>query len=83
MGMFNTVRFNYDREFLLKNRDFEKTIGRIDVRGFNWLNFNISDEEKLALFVKGAQAAADFLKKFDWEAYKKGREQMYQTLHAS
>ena len=83
MGMFNTVRFNYDREFLLKNRDFEKTIGRIDVRGFNWLNFNISDEEKCQLFVKGAQTAADFLKKFDWEAYKKGREQMYHDLHAA
>lgn len=83
MGMFNTVRFNYDREFLLKNRDFEKTIGRINVRGFNWLNFNISDEEKRKLFVIGAQTAADFLKNFDWKSYKEGREKMYDDLRKS
>ncbi|MFN4146638.1 MAG: patatin-like phospholipase family protein [Runella sp.] len=81
MGLFNTVRFNYDREFLLKNRDFEKTIGRIDVRGYNWLDFNISDEKKRELFVKGAESAALFLKNFDWEAYKEGRRQLYEELN--
>lgn len=60
-AMFNTIRFNYDKEFLIKNADFNKTIGRIDVSGVNWLNFNISDPEKLLLFERGAQAAADFL----------------------
>ena len=59
-AMFSTLRFHYDKEFLIKHADFKKTIGEIDVRGFNWLNFNLSDEEKIALFRQGANAAADF-----------------------
>ncbi len=60
-AMFNTVRFNYDKEFLIKNADFNRTIGRIDVAGINWLNFNISEDEKVDLFRRGAEAAARFL----------------------
>jgi NTE family protein len=60
-AMFNTVRFNYDKEFLVKHADFNKTIGRVDARGFNWLNFNLSDEEKKALFLRGVEGAAKFL----------------------
>ncbi len=59
-AMFSTLRYHYDKEFLIKHADFKKTIGEIDVRGINWLNFNLSDEEKLELFRRGANAAADF-----------------------
>ncbi|MCC6411540.1 MAG: patatin-like phospholipase family protein [Saprospiraceae bacterium] len=60
-AMFSTLRSHYDKEFLIKNAAWKRTIGRIDVRGINWLNFNITDEEKLELFRRGAEAAADFL----------------------
>lgn len=60
-SIFNTVRFHYDKDFLIKHNDFEKTIGRIDVRDFNWLNFNIEPDEKLRLFKKGVEAATEFL----------------------
>ncbi len=60
-SIFNTVRFHYDKDFLIRHNDFEKTIGRIDVQKFNWLNFNISGEEKLGLFKKGVEAATEFL----------------------
>jgi len=60
-SIFNTVRFHYDKDFLIKHNDFEKTIGRIDVRKFNWLNFNIEGKEKLRLFKKGVEAATEFL----------------------
>lgn len=59
-AMFSTLRFHYDKEFLIKHADFKKTIGEIDVRGVNWLNFNLTDAEKIDLFRRGAQAAADF-----------------------
>lgn len=59
-AMVSTLRSHYDKEFLLKNADFNRTIGRIDVGGINWLNFNISDKEKLELFRRGAEAAARF-----------------------
>lgn len=60
-AMFNTVRYNYDREFLRKHNDFAKTVGKVDVRGFNWLNFNLTDDEKLRLFLQGVEGAARFL----------------------
>ncbi len=74
-AIFNTVRYYYDRDFLIKNSIFKKCIGRIDVRKFNWLNFNLSEKEKIQLFIKGAEAAAIFLKGFDWAGYKNYRQQ--------
>lgn len=74
-AIFNTVRYYYDRDFLIKNSIFEKCIGRIDVRKFNWLNFNLTEKEKIQLFINGAEAAAKFLMEFDWEAFKNYRKE--------
>ncbi|UYQ95060.1 patatin-like phospholipase family protein [Chitinophaga horti] len=79
--MFNTIRYYYDKDFLLKNSLFKKGIGRIDVHEFNWLDFSISDEKKVALFVKGAQAAGQFLQSFDWEGYKADRREAFDKLN--
>jgi NTE family protein len=43
------------------------------VQEHNWLNFFMDEKEKIELFRKGAQAAADFLLDFDWEVYKTER----------
>lgn len=72
-AIFNTMRYLHDYDFLLKNRDYRNLIGIIDTDKHNWLNFDITEEEKLDLFKRGVRAAADFLDKFDWEAYKKLR----------
>ena len=79
-AIFNTVRYYYDRDFLIKNSIFEKCIGRIDVRKFNWLNFNLTEKEKIQLFINGAEAAAKFLKEFDWEAFKNYRKEKKSEL---
>ena len=68
--MLNTVKGYYDKDFLLKNRIFRKGIGVIPLAGFNWLNFFLTDDDKIKMFVLGAQAATEFLKKFNWEEYK-------------
>ena len=84
--LFNTVRYFYDKDFLLKNKLYSKGIGVIDVHEFNWLNFGLTNEEKKKLFLKGVLAAKEFLigeKAFDWNAYKKEREDLYVTLHQS
>ncbi len=73
-AMIGTLRSHYDREFLLKNADFNRTVGGIDVRGVNWLNFNISDKEKLDLFRRGAEAAARFFLGPDQAASDDGLE---------
>lgn len=69
--IFNTIRFYYDKDFLLKNKMYEKGIGRVSLVEYNWLNFFLTDKDKVDMFVKGAQAATNFLiKDFDWADYK-------------
>jgi NTE family protein len=67
---FNSARHVLDYEFLLQNRDFEHLIAHVDVGPHNWLNFDLSDEDKVNLFERGARTAAAFLRTFDWAGYK-------------
>lgn len=57
--------------FLNENPDCKSLTTKIEVPGkSDWLNFNISDSEKLFLFEKGVQAGLDFLADFNWQQYK-------------
>ena len=78
--MFNTIRFYYDKDFQIKNRVFKKGIGTIRLAKYNWLNFFLSDKDKIDMFVLGAKAACEFLKNFDWEKFKTDREFMQQQI---
>ncbi len=78
--MFNTIRFYYDKDFLIKNQFFKKGIGTIPLADFNWLNFFITDKDKIEMFIRGAKTATDFLLQFDWDAYKNDRSDMQQKL---
>jgi len=62
-----------DFNFILRNPDYRQLITWIDVGNHNWIDFTLSDEDKLDLFVRGAKAAAYFLKTFDWQQYKDTR----------
>jgi NTE family protein len=73
-SVFNTARFSSDDNFLRTNPDFRHLIGYIDTGNHNWLNFGLTDEAKVDLFIRGAQSAAQFLNTFDWVKYKKIRE---------
>jgi len=78
--MFNTIRDYYDKDFLLKNKFFEKGIGKIPLADYNWLNFFLSDKDKINMFVLGAKAATEFLINFNWDAYKNARVMMKTKL---
>jgi len=73
-SVFNTARFSSDDNFLRTNPDFRHLIGYIDSGNHNWLNFGLTDEAKVDLFIRGAQSASKFLNTFDWAKYKKIRE---------
>lgn len=75
-GLFNTIRYYYDKDFIIKNNVFAKGIGKIPLTEFNWLNFFINEEEKIKMFIRGAQAARDFLFTFDWHKYQQERVEM-------
>ena len=88
--IFNTIRFNYDREFLKKNAVYEMCIGHVDMEKQNWLDFSISYEKQKELFIKGVEAGIAFFKggtvwidgkskqfdAFDWEKFKIEREKI-------
>jgi NTE family protein len=79
--MFNTIRFYYDKDFLLKNKVYEKGIGKIPLADYNWLNFFLQDKDKIDMFILGAKAATEFLIGFDWQAYKNDRVTMQVKLN--
>ncbi|SEW51675.1 patatin-like phospholipase family protein [Chitinophaga arvensicola] len=76
--MFNTIRNYYDKDFLLKNEVYQRGVGKVDMSDdkYNWLNFFLSDEDKIDMFVQGVKAAVAFLNAFDWDAYKNDRTAM-------
>jgi NTE family protein len=78
--IFNTIRTYYDKDFLLKNKVYEKGIGKIYLYKYNWLNFFLKPEEKIDMFALGAKAATEFLLKFDWDDYKQERVGMQREL---
>lgn len=73
-AMISTMRQIHDYDFLLKNPDYRTLICRIDAdQQFNWLDFNLSEAQQVAMFELGAQKAVEFLEGFDWEGYKQIR----------
>ena len=76
-SMVSTMRQIHDLDFLLRNEDYSHLICRLDVdQKFHWLNFNMTDEEKRALFQYGAVGALKFLRSFDWKGYKEIRKKL-------
>ncbi len=67
---FQSARQIRDFEFVFNNDEFTKLVTHIDVEGFNWLNFDIDEPDKIKLFVSGVKAACNFLKDFNWQEYK-------------
>ena len=79
-AVFNSIRHLHDYDFILKNPDYKHLIINIDVGTHDWLNFALTDEDKIDLFKRGANAAAIFLRKFDWKEYKKKRENLIKRI---
>ena len=72
-AMFNSIRHLHDYDFILRNPDYKMLLEKIDIGDHDWLNFAMGDEAKIDLFVRGAKAAANFLRRFDWSKYKQIR----------
>ncbi len=68
--MFDGVRNLRDFEFLRANPEYKDLVEYIRVDDFDWLDFSIGLDQKVALFKRGAEAAARFLRRFNWREYK-------------
>ncbi len=76
MACFDGARNIRDYEAIKNNEDFRQLISYVDTDSHSWLNFEMSDADKLDLFKRGAQAAALFLSSFDWAGYKRLRKNL-------
>lgn len=75
-AMISTMRQLHDYDFLRQNTDYNSLICHIEAdAGFNWLDFEMKQEEQVALFQLGAEKAVKFLENFDWEGYKRLRRE--------
>lgn len=79
-NLLSILRSFYDLEYQKDNAEISMLISYIDTRDpdhdnkeINWLQFDLSDRAKQVLFLNGVNAAIEFLKNFDWEAYKQKR----------
>lgn len=76
-NVINTLRNNEDSSFLAINPFYKKHC-IAEIKAYetktNWLNFGLSFEEKEELFLKGVEAALEFLEDFDWKQYKVDRK---------
>jgi NTE family protein len=80
IATFSTARHSLDNDYIENNRDYEKLVTYINTKRHNWLNFNMTEEEKISLFAEGAEAAGNFLNNFDWDEYKKIRESLVKKI---
>jgi NTE family protein len=72
-AVFNAARGDLDADFILQNPDYKHLVKEIDTGEHNWLNFNLTLDEQVDLFARGAEAASQFLTGFNWSKYKEIR----------
>lgn len=77
LAVFNAAKQVNDQDFITRNPDYQALVKQVDIGQHDWLDFSLTDEAKIDLFIRGAKAAAAFLKEFDWRQYKamRGEEQ--------
>lgn len=62
-AMVNSSRHILDRTYLGDHKEKADVIGKIDTKDFFWLDFNMSETDRVNLFAAGAKCAAEFLEK--------------------
>ncbi|MCC7138893.1 MAG: patatin-like phospholipase family protein [Planctomycetes bacterium] len=72
-ALLNAARHQGDDEFILDNPDYRHLVAAIDTGDHFWLDFGLTDDARVDLFARGAGAAAEFLARFDWDAYRELR----------
>jgi NTE family protein len=78
-AIFNSARHCLDYDFLRQNPDYRHLVAQIDTGKHQWLNFELTDDDKLDLFLRGVQAAGKFLRGFNWGPYKEIRADLART----
>ena len=78
MAVFNAARHALDNDFIARNPDFRQLVCVVDTAAQNWMNFDLTQSDKVELFRRGAEAAVQFLRHFNWPQYQALRTDMIQ-----
>ena len=71
--LFSALRHYADYDFIFKNPLYKQVITHINTDSYHWLDFTMSQSEKVGLFREGVAAGYLFLESFDWGGYKELR----------
>jgi NTE family protein len=75
-AVFRSASHCLDYDFITRNPDYRRLVAYIDTGEHGWLDFDMSERNKVDLFTRGACKAAEFLRGFDWKEYKEIRALM-------
>lgn len=75
-AVFESARHTLDYDFILRHPDYKHLLAHIETGEHKWLDFNLSQEAQVDLFARGVEKGAEFLKGFQWEAYKEERRRL-------
>ena len=75
-SVFNTARHALDYDFITRNPDYEHLVRCITTGEHHWLNFELTDADKVDLFYRGVRTARQFVTGFDWPGYKEVRRKL-------
>src|SRR5215210_5120970 len=64
LAVFRSASHTLDYDFIKRNPDYRKLVSYIDTGKHGWLDFDMGDEDKVDLFVRGARKAGEFLTGF-------------------
>lgn len=79
-AVFNTARHALDYDFITRNPDYRHLVTCIDTAEHHWLNFSLTDADKVDLFRRGVRDGANFLTNFDWQSYKQIRADLMRAF---
>ena len=69
-GVSNAARHARDHAFIQGSADYRQLMCVIDLWKQHWMGFDLTPDDKLDQFQRGAEAAVRFLRGFDWPAYR-------------
>lgn len=83
-GIFNVARHALDYDYIINHPDYHYIVKYIKINhdDYNWLDLSMPSNKKVELFRLGVEAAASFLKTFDWAHYKQVRQGMAEAANA-
>lgn len=82
-AVFNSARHCLDYDFLHRNPEYRMLLQWIPCQKYNWLDFNMKDIDKAGLFKEGATKAIEFLRRFDWHAYRTYRAKLLEARRSA